>query len=209
MTYSEKRVKRILFYGDSNTFGYDAGAIFGGRYPEEIRWTDIVDKNLPEFQVIARGMNGRCLPYSEYEVELVIKLIQGSQPLDYFAIMLGTNDILLTDRPEPLAASKKMRNLLDKLINLPEMEADGGTEIILIIPPLMFPGSENYGPYRMYEDASRTLAAEYLKIAEEMDLRVIDASKWNVELDFDGVHISRKGSLEFAERMTESLKEIY
>lgn len=208
-TDMEKRMTRIMFYGDSNTFGYDSRAIFGGRYPEVVRWTDVVDKNIPNLQVIARGMNGRCLPHTDYEVEAVIKLIQGSQPLDYFAIMLGTNDILLTNRPDPHEAARRMRALMMRLGSLPEMKENGGeTEIILVVPPLMFPGSENHSPYREYEDASKILASQYLGIAEELGLRTIDASKWNVELDYDGVHISEKGSLEFAEYMTSSLRNI-
>ena len=27
--------KKVLFYGDSNTYGYDPAGFMGGRYPEE------------------------------------------------------------------------------------------------------------------------------------------------------------------------------
>ena len=32
-------MKTILFYGDSNTYGYDPRSFFGDRFSREIRWT--------------------------------------------------------------------------------------------------------------------------------------------------------------------------
>ena len=200
-----------MFFGDSNTFGYDPRALFGGRYEEDVRWTDILSKELEDkIEVIPRGMNGRCIPVSRYEVEALEKLIKAYNSLDYFAIMLGTNDVLLTDRPNPEKAIENMRSLLTEIKSLGENAAEDskcGFEIILIVPPLMFPGSPNQSPFWKYEDASKKIAAGYLEIGEELGIRIIDASKWMVDLDVDGVHISRKGSLEFAEHMKAALEK--
>lgn len=195
-------MKRIIFFGDSNTFGYDPRAIFGGRYSEDVRWTDIVARDLADaLEVVPRGMNGRCIPRSEYEIEALEKLIKAFAPLDYFAIMLGTNDVLLTDNPRPDEAIENMRGLLGRL-----QSAD--YEILLIIPPLMFPGTTNHSPFWKYEEASKRLAEGYRGIADELGLRTIDASNWMVDLDVDGVHISERGSLEFAEHMKNALSKI-
>ena len=52
--------KQILFYGDSNTYGYDPRGFFGGRYAPENRWTDILAKELRNmWDVYAEGRNGR------------------------------------------------------------------------------------------------------------------------------------------------------
>ncbi len=196
-------MKKILFFGDSNTFGYDPRALFAGRYSENIRWTDIVACDMAdELEVIPRGMNGRCIPASDYEIESLVRLIKANAPLDYFAIMLGTNDILLTDSPDPDRAINRMRTLMMQLKETID------AEIILIIPPLMFPGCLPQSPFWKYEDASKKLGAGYRVIAEELGLRTIDASKWMVDLDVDGVHISERGSLEFAEHMKSALKSL-
>ena len=200
-------MKRILFFGDSNTFGYDPRALFGGRYSEDVRWTDIVARDLSDrFEVIPRGMNGRCIPRSEYEIEALEKLIKAYEPLDYFAIMLGTNDVLLTTSPDPDLAIRNMKALLTRLLD--KVSDSGSTEIILVIPPYMFPGSSAHSPFWMYEDASKRLARGYVTVAEELGLRTIDTTKWMVDLDSDGVHISERGSLEFAEHMKEALLNI-
>ena len=204
--------KRILFFGDSNTFGYDPRALFGGRYEADIRWTDIVARDMSDsLEVIPRGMNGRCIPRSEYEIEALEKLIKAFMPLDYFAIMLGTNDVLLTDNPRPEEAICNMKALLLKLkdgFSSGTITGQKPAEILLIIPPLMFPGSTSHSPFWKYEESSRRLAEGYGEIAEELGLRTIDASQWMVDLDVDGVHISQRGSLEFAEHMKSALKEI-
>ena len=43
--------KRIVCYGDSNTWGYDA--ITDGRFPDEVRWTGKLQEKLgAEYTVI-------------------------------------------------------------------------------------------------------------------------------------------------------------
>ena len=46
--------ERILCYGDSNTYGYDASVYFGGRFPEAQTWVGRLnsDPDLADFQFI-------------------------------------------------------------------------------------------------------------------------------------------------------------
>lgn len=56
-------MKKLIFFGDSNTYGYDPRGFLGGRYPEDMIWTSIVQKALSnEYEVINEGQNGRPLP---------------------------------------------------------------------------------------------------------------------------------------------------
>ena len=36
--------RRLLCYGDSNTYGYDPRSYLGGWYLESIRWTALLDR---------------------------------------------------------------------------------------------------------------------------------------------------------------------
>ena len=199
--------KRILFYGDSNTFGYDPAGYVGGRYPEEVRWVDILRKRLKDiYDVMGRGMNGRTIP-SPGSYGTVDRMITGSAPLDYFAIMLGTNDILLTDSPDWQKTAEDMACLILHIRDYPEIKA-AGTNIILISPPLLFPGSGESSPFHKYEEQSIMLGEAYRKIAKKYNLISISADKWDIDLAFDGVHISQKGSEEFADKMEKELLKI-
>ena len=66
--------RRILCYGDSNTYGYDPRSYLGGRYPESVRWTSLL--NTDDWETINEGMNGRCIPRSEDEIEAVIQALR-------------------------------------------------------------------------------------------------------------------------------------
>ena len=52
---------KIICYGDSNTYGFDPRIGTPGRHDKNDRWTGILD-NMPEYEIINEGMNGRTIP---------------------------------------------------------------------------------------------------------------------------------------------------
>ncbi len=64
---------RIVCYGDSNTYGYDPRSYLGGRYPEAVRWTALL--NTEGREVINEGQNGRPIPRLEREIEAAKPII--------------------------------------------------------------------------------------------------------------------------------------
>ena len=89
--------KRILCYGDSNTWGYMPT---GGRYDDETRWPMRMQRLLgEEYTVIEEGLNGRTTVfddpveggYKSGAAYLPVCLMSHS-PLDAVIIMLGSND---------------------------------------------------------------------------------------------------------------------
>ena len=210
-------MKKILFYGDSNTFGYDPSG-FGGRYPEDVRWADILAEEMKDsLVVVPRGMNGRTIPASSWEYDAVDSMIKGANPLDYLAIMLGTNDVLLTMKPEWTKAARDMENLIYHIKDGVSQgkyrarsggEGRGDFEIILITPPIIFPESPEGSPFKMYEENSVKLAEAYRELAGRESLILVDAAEWYVDLAFDGVHLSEAGSIEFGKKMELALRGI-
>ncbi len=57
-------MKRILCYGDSNTWGYNP--ISKDRYDENIRWTRVLARNLgADYEIIEEGLNGRTTVWDD------------------------------------------------------------------------------------------------------------------------------------------------
>ncbi len=57
-------MKTILCYGDSNTYGYNPEN--GFRYPYDLRWTSILEKNMEgRARVIPEGLNGRTTCFED------------------------------------------------------------------------------------------------------------------------------------------------
>ncbi|MDC7126656.1 MAG: GDSL-type esterase/lipase family protein [Spirochaetales bacterium] len=89
-------MKRVLCFGDSNTFGYNPHN--GSRYAKDIRWPCVLSNCLgTHFEVIEQGLNGRCVLDS---LSAFKKIINEYDPLDIVIIFLGVNDVLFTpDKP--------------------------------------------------------------------------------------------------------------
>ena len=78
---------RILCFGDSNTYGYDPRSYFGGRYPAEHRWVDLLAQKTGH-EVLNAGANGREIPKRSTEAYGL------DVTVDLLVIMLGSNDLL-------------------------------------------------------------------------------------------------------------------
>ena len=91
----KNKTGRVVFYGDSNTYGYDPAGFFGGRYPRQYRWTAILkDKLAGEWEVAADGMPGRAIPPKGRAMEYLLGSMRSEMPVDLFAVMLGTSGAL-------------------------------------------------------------------------------------------------------------------
>lgn len=93
-------MKKILVYGDSNTWGDNF--ITGIRIEDKYQWVNILSNKLGnDYQVIQEGLPGRLAGLDEVEepykngkttFEAILKT---SSPVDIIIISLGTNDLQL------------------------------------------------------------------------------------------------------------------
>ena len=198
-------MKTILFYGDSNTYGYDPRSFFGDRFSREIRWTSrLAAAAEKDWKVFAEGLNGREIPSGKYELQHVYSLLQGGiqgTPPDWFAVMLGTNDLFST-YPDFSAdhVSKKMARFLDQI-----REAAPNISLLLMAPPLI--GRENASSLEeqlLYRE-SLQLGVLYEELVLQRALAFVNTAEWSIPMGFDGVHFSEEGHRIFADRMLEIL----
>jgi lysophospholipase L1-like esterase len=93
--------KRILCFGDSNTWGLTPMSN-DLRYAPSLRWTGRLQLILgKEFEIIEEGLNSRYIDKSDSREgkegknaeEYILPCIDSHDPLDKIVIMLGTNDI--------------------------------------------------------------------------------------------------------------------
>ncbi len=191
--------KKILIYGDSNTYGYDPRGFSGGRYPIQERWTTILQNNLKDsHEIIADGMNGRPLPNISGSHLHLKRLIAQNQKTDLFVLMLGTNDILLTTDPDAEVPIQKMDHFLPWLKEV--LQSDS---ILVIAPVCIGSGQDRF--YERYHRQSILMNRGFELLAGKHHVRFADASSWNIQLAFDQVHFSPEGCKTFAEYMTRLL----
>lgn len=193
--------RRLLCYGDSNTYGYDPRSCLGGRYPESIRWTG----RLKEYgwEICNEGENGRSIPCYGGEIDIAIQTLCRTEA-DVLTVMLGSNDLLQIPRPSSAECAGRMERFLSTLL-----QADGWSssrKILLIAPPPMALGA-------WVSDAetiavSRRLSECYENVARRLEIAFADAGGWGIGLTFDGVHFSEAGHLAFAKGIGQMLSAL-
>ena len=180
---------KILCFGDSNTYGYDPRSYFGGQYPAQHRWVDLLAQKLSCTAVNA-GENGREIPRREGELQHFDLMLSNQKPLDLLLVMLGGNDLLQGNSVEIVA--QRMEAFLTRI----PLEK---SQIVLIGPPRMKPGAWITDD-RLLEDCVR-LNVAYRTVAEKLGVRFVDTTDWDIEVTYDGVHYSEKGHATFAENL--------
>ena len=187
--------KRILFYGDSNTYGYDPRSFFGGRYPENVRWTGILKRLLaPETAVYADGMNGRQVPASEDAIRAAEWNLLRVGPVNLFAVMLGSN-----------VTAFRLRNFLEKIENLNRGGGCSGSpvrKVLVISPPQIEAGS--WGSDAL-EQERKMLSEAFRMIADQNGWSFVDSALWQCGLSPDGVHLTAAGHKCFADHMAKAI----
>ena len=183
--------KRIVCYGDSNTYGYDSTDFFGGRLPAEQRWVNLLGQALGA-EVFNCGLNGRCVPRWPRVVENDLATITRHKP-GIVIVMLGTNDVLCDLEAEEVAQSMRAF-LLALREKLPE------AAILLTAPPLVV----GYGAFAA--EASRTLPELYEALAAELGIAFVDSTSWRITMGADGVHFTPHGHFIFAVKMAQRIR---
>ena len=174
------------------------------RYPQQKRWTYLLQQMNPgKWEILPEGMNGRTIPDLRYDAARIHRMIRSLQQDDLFAVMLGTNDILLTMDPDADPVIEKMRGFLSFLTE--ERPPSG---ILVIAPPHIGRSGIRDPLYQQYYRESKRMNEGYKKLSEDFRVHFVDAGNWEADLSADLVHLSEEGHSQFAERMGDYLQSI-
>ena len=187
-------MKRILCYGDSNTWGYDPAT--QTRFGPDIRWTGVLARTLGDsYQIIEEGLNGRTTvwddPIEGYKNgrDYLIPCLTSHKPLDLVIIMLGTNDLKMRFSVSAFDIAKSAGVLVDCV-----QASDAGTDdrpppVLLMAPPptaRLAPGYDE--TFEGAGDKSRRLGGHYRQIAADRHCAFLDTATVITSSDLDGIH---------------------
>ena len=191
-------MKNILFYGDSNTWGFDPRTTL--RCPYELRWTTVCALRLGSaYNCIPAGMNGRTTMFDDpvkgcrNGIKGLDYALQTHKPLDLFVVMLGTNDLKYTDAKGSAAG---MERLIDLVLSANERYAlsspvfPAGPKALLIAPVALH---AHVGEREDDREEAGKLAALYEAIAENKGVAFLDAARYAAPSAVDGVHLGAEG----------------
>jgi len=208
--------KRILCYGDSNTWGQEPGP--RDRYPEDVRWTGVLQRLLgDDYTVIEEGYNGRTTVWDDpvenrlSGLTFFLPCLESQSPLDVVIIALGVNDL----KPRFGASAGTIAAGLERYFDVLKFAPLHGSDpkVLIVSPALVSPAYKNNHFFREIfgEDAderSKLLAPEFQSIAELHGAYFLDAAKYAEAGPDDGVHLDVESHTRLAEAIAAKIREM-
>lgn len=214
--------KRVMVYGDSNTWGalsVEEGVPIA-RYDERQRWPGVLREALgDDWEVVEEGLSARTTDVADPTLPRISGAgLDGSAylpaamathlPLDVVVIMLGTNDLKVMFDRSPLRIALGAGRLVDIV-----QTTDGGVgteypdpEVLLLAPPPLGKLDFLAEPFAGGEEKSKQLAPLYAAVAGAAEAEFLDIGGVTTTDGADGVHFSADGQRKIGLAVAEKVK---
>ena len=214
-------MKRILCYGDSNTWGVDPAKSgesinSSARFSEKKRWPLVLEQELGKnYRVLAAGLGGRTTVFDDpiSEGRNGAKYLEVSfrthDPVDYIIIMLGTNDTKDFYNASAEVISWGLERLIRDLKFYMKDSLSEDAEIIIVSP--IYVGKNKEGKYYCgfscdSEKKSKKLAGYYKNIAQTYGCEFLDAAEVASPSKEDGIHLGKKDHFKLAKAIADKMR---
>lgn len=207
--------KRILCFGDSNTWGCIPGTV--NRFPWEQRWPGALQLALgEEYTVIEEGNGGRTTVHDDPVERRLSGLTyftpccESHSPLDLVIIMLGTNDLKLRFGEAPLTIAMGFDRYREALaMAIPE----NTPKVLLVSPIRIDPSYRNVPAFRAMfgehgVERSQELAEACKAVADANGWEFLDAALYVKASPVDGIHMDAQGQTVLGKAIAAKTKEI-
>lgn len=210
--------RRILCFGDSNTWGFDA--VTRERFGNETRWTRRLSRALGEgYEIIEEGLNGRCAVNEDQlkeglkGLDYIHPCIMSHKPLDLVIIMLGTND---AKERYGMTSHNMAMGIIRVAGKVRHSETGrGGTdpEILIVAPAPIGPLYRNDDAVlsmgREADIKTREMASHLKVLSEESGFHFLNAGDHLKMGETDHMHLDEKGHRVMAEIIEGKISEIF
>ncbi len=199
-------MRRILCYGDSNTFGTNPS---GGRWSYDKRWTGILSSLLgPDFQIVEEGLGGRTTVFDDplepnrSGREFLPIALQSHRPLDMVVLSLGTNDCKCFFHANEQIIAKALEQLAVMIKTHPYGDGYPIPEV-LVVSPIHIGDEIEQSPFASFTSESvllsKNLSSTIKEMTERNGLLFFDASSVAGPSVIDQLHLDMEGHQGIAE----------
>jgi lysophospholipase L1-like esterase len=208
-------VRTVLCYGDSNTWGYEAGT--EARLGRWVRWTGVLQRELgDDVYVVEEGLNGRTTMYEEpgreptrNGLETLPIALETHAPIDVIVVFLGTNDLFLPQRVDARGAARGARALVETA-QASEAGPNGQAPRVLVVVPPPFstlrPDWALDGPHGPEE--STRFGESYRVALADLGCDVLDLRGVAEHTPVDGIHFDPDAHRAIGEAIADRLRTV-
>jgi lysophospholipase L1-like esterase len=210
---SRQRVKRVLCYGDSNTWGYDPQT--RERFPADVRWTGVLADRLgSDYLVIEEGLNGRTTQFDDPLAEgrngltYLRPCVESHCPLDVVIVMLGTNDLKQRFNLNASDIADSAAGLADHARRFARSEDGSPPRVLLVAPPAIVPLTELDQMFAGALEKSRQFSHFYRLAAGWKQLPFFDAGSVIISSEKDGIHFDADEHRKLGEALAHEVRRL-
>ena len=204
-------MKKILCYGDSNTFGFIPGTC--GRYAKNQRWSGILSELLPDYEIIEEGMNNRTGFFKNPEGlkhsggDYLSVYLQNHKDIDICVLSLGTNDAQFFYNLNENITHEGLTYLVNSI-----REVNSKTKIV-IIPPVKIKENIIDGIFAMQFDLKSVDRIEkvfpiFRQFAQENNCYYFDLNEIVTPSNLDGLHYSEESHRIIAQNLADFINSL-
>lgn len=203
-------MKKILLYGDSNTWGHNPVDFS----KLDRTWGTVVSSELKDCEIVIDGECGRATREGEGAKHGIAcfreRYFVKEHDFDLIVIMLGTNDVLAEFHYEPRRTAEALRQYIRET----RVVYGSKTPKFLIISPIHVKDSVLRHPVfsELYTeesiDSSKLFAGAISKMAEEEGEYFLNAASYAEASEIDGVHMETGEHEKLGRAAADKIKEI-
>lgn len=203
--------KRLLCFGDSNTWGSSPQVLPNGskRWPAAARWTTLLAGLLgQDWQLEVDGLSGRTTDLDDPDegggksgAQALAARLDLDGLYDLAVVMLGTNDLKSKFRRNASEIGAAMGCVLRVA------QRRGQQNILLIAPPPLSDVPAAAIGQTASVSLSQELAAQYEALAKNMNVSFLDAAACVPSMGSDGWHLEREAHTKLAHAIYAKLRK--
>ncbi len=205
-------MKKILCFGDSNTFGFIPEN--GERYKKDERWSGVISNLLDsDYAVTEAGCNNRtafCInPAGALftGTKAIVPYLEYHKDWDLIILALGANDLQFAYNVSINEFYEGMKSFI-KLV-----QSHTKSQILLVCPSAIRKNVLNSFFVQMFNETSveksLNLPDIYEKISKETKIHYIDLNEFVQTSDCDGLHYTLEAHSKIAYSLSEKIKQIF